>query len=127
MKGPPSLPEKSRPREGDTHKSSFRSGKYNTALPTLVPNPGVSTITAYEEYSDPGATATDNVDGRVSVTVSGSVNTSIVGSYTLTYTAIDNAGNEAISEEIESQGYSQSQSSSSTSVPLWPFSWLFGL
>lgn len=44
--------------------------------------------------SDPGATATDNVDGSVAVSVSGSVDTATVGSYTLTYTAKDSAGNE---------------------------------
>ena len=46
-------------------------------------------------FSDPGASATDTVDGDVPVTVSGTVNTSKVGSYTLTYTAEDSAGNKA--------------------------------
>lgn len=46
-------------------------------------------------FTDPGATATDNIDGNLPVTVSGSVNTASVGSYTLTYTATDSAGNSA--------------------------------
>ena len=46
-------------------------------------------------YSDPGATATDNVDGTVAVTTSGSVNTSATGAYILTYAATDSAGNTA--------------------------------
>ena len=45
-------------------------------------------------YSDQGATATDAVDGPVTVVVTGSVGTD-AGTYTLTYTAIDNAGNTA--------------------------------
>ena len=47
---------------------------------------------AYEEY---GATAFDDVDGSVSVTISGSVDTNTVGTYTIRYTATDNAGNFA--------------------------------
>jgi len=45
-------------------------------------------------YSDAGATATDTVDGSVSVGISGAVDTS-AGTYTLTYTATDNAGNSS--------------------------------
>ena len=48
-----------------------------------------------EVYEDAGATASDNVDGVVSVTTVGSVNISVQGDYTLTYSAIDQAGNEA--------------------------------
>ena len=44
-------------------------------------------------FTDLGATATDNVDGNVPVTVSGSVNTAVAGVYTLTYTATDQDGN----------------------------------
>jgi endo-1,3(4)-beta-glucanase len=57
---------------------------------------GAATI-AHEQgmsFSDPGASATDNVDGTVTVTVSGAVD-SAAGSYTLTYSAIDAAGNSA--------------------------------
>jgi Flavin containing amine oxidoreductase/Bacterial surface protein, Ig-like domain len=48
-------------------------------------------------FTDPGATATDNVDGDISssIQVSGSVDTSTVGSYTLTYSVSDAAGNSA--------------------------------
>src|SRR5438874_8156065 len=47
-------------------------------------------------YSDAGATATDNVDGSVVVTTTGTVNKDIAGDYTLTYTAKDAAGNSAL-------------------------------
>jgi hypothetical protein len=45
-------------------------------------------------YTDEGATATDNVDGTVSVVTTGdNIDTSNPGTYTITYTATDNAGN----------------------------------
>ncbi len=53
------------------------------------------TVLQGRTFTDPGATATDAVDGTVTVTVSGTVDTSTVGIYTLTYTATDVAGNTA--------------------------------
>ena len=44
-------------------------------------------------FVDEGATATDDRDGEVEVSVSGTVDTSTVGTYLLTYTARDEAGN----------------------------------
>ncbi len=54
-------------------------------------------LTVGQTFSDPGATASDDVDGNISsrISVSGTVNTSIVGTYTLTYSVSDNAGNSA--------------------------------
>lgn len=46
-------------------------------------------------YTDPGATATDDKDGTVPVSSSGTVNTAVVGAYTITYTATDSAGQTA--------------------------------
>lgn len=50
-------------------------------------------------YVDPGATATDNIDGNISasINVTGSVNASVVGTYTLTYNVMDSSGNAATS------------------------------
>ncbi len=49
-------------------------------------------------YTDPGATATDDTDGAVTVLSElGSVDVNTVGSYTVTYTATDAAGNSATS------------------------------
>jgi cytochrome c peroxidase len=49
-------------------------------------------------YRDPGATASDNVDGDISnrIVVSGSVNTNNPGTYTLRYNVSDVAGNAAV-------------------------------
>jgi len=46
-------------------------------------------------YTELGASAMDDVDGNVSVTISGSVDSSTIGEYTLTYSATDIAGNTA--------------------------------
>ncbi len=51
------------------------------------------TIPMGSAYSDLGATATDDTDGALAVSVSGSVNTAAVGKYVLTYSATDKAGN----------------------------------
>ena len=52
-------------------------------------------LTVGAAFTDPGATATDNVDGNLTAKIveTGSVNTAAAGSYTLTYSATDAAGN----------------------------------
>ncbi|WP_299440755.1 DUF5011 domain-containing protein [uncultured Aquimarina sp.] len=47
-------------------------------------------------FNDPGATATDNIDGDLTsqIAVTGSVNVNAIGTYVLTYTVSDAAGNE---------------------------------
>lgn len=54
-------------------------------------------VTLGSTFVDPGASASDNVDGDVSANIitSGSVNTASLGSYTLTYNVSDAAGNAA--------------------------------
>lgn len=75
-----------------------------TPIPTPTPAPDTTapvislngdTSLQHEQgttFVDPGATATDETDGTVNVTVSGEVG-SLAGTYTLTYTASDAAGN----------------------------------
>lgn len=46
-------------------------------------------------YTDAGATAKDDVDGNVSVSVKGTVDTDNMGTYTIVYIAADSAGNTA--------------------------------
>ena len=50
-----------------------------------------------DTFIDEGATATDNVDGDLtsSITVSGNVDTAIIGNYVLNYSVSDAAGNNA--------------------------------
>ena len=56
------------------------------------------TVSRGTAYSDPGATATDNVDGDISANIvigSDAVNTDTQGTYTVTYNVSDSAGNAA--------------------------------
>ncbi|KAA1246128.1 DUF5011 domain-containing protein [Aquimarina sp. RZ0] len=61
---------------------------------------GSSTITISigETFTDPGATALDNVDGDLtnSIVFSGSVNINVQGTYTVFYDVTDAAGNAAV-------------------------------
>ncbi len=73
----------------------------STPAPTPDTTPPVITIsgdtnlyiTKNSTYTDAGASASDAVDGVVSVSTSGTVDTSTTGTYTITYTATDVAGN----------------------------------
>jgi len=49
-------------------------------------------------YTEPGATATDNIDGDIteSIATTGTVDTSAIGTYTITYTVSDASGNETV-------------------------------
>ncbi|MDD4547310.1 MAG: DUF5011 domain-containing protein, partial [Bacilli bacterium] len=49
-----------------------------------------------EKYIDLGATAIDNIDGPVNVTVETNLNINVRGTYDVTYKAVDKYGNEAI-------------------------------
>lgn len=55
------------------------------------------TLNVGETYSEPGATAKDNIDGDLTdqMKISGKVNTQKAGEYSITYTVIDKAGNKA--------------------------------
>lgn len=65
--------------------------------PVLTLNePSVIRVVAGNAYVDAGATAFDNIDGDIIVTIRGTVDTSTVGEYTLTYGATDQAGNTTV-------------------------------
>ena len=49
-------------------------------------------------YTEAGATATDAVDGVITVTTTGTVDTNTIGTYTVTYTATDVSGNQATAQ-----------------------------
>ncbi len=48
-----------------------------------------------DAYTDPGATATDDVDGPLTPSMTNAVNTAVVGTYNVTFAAVDSAGNAA--------------------------------
>lgn len=63
---------------------------------------GTSTmnITLGSSFIDPGASATDNIDGNITsrITKTGVVNTSVKGTYYINYDVIDVSGNKAITQ-----------------------------
>ena len=75
---------------------------------TLLGNTIVN-LAAGAPYEDPGATATDDIDGDITdfITTSGSVNTTVIGSYRVTYTATDRATNSAMVQRTVNVGVNQ--------------------
>lgn len=71
--------------------------KYSDPVPPEIILAGDTQITiqAGNTYTEPGYTATDNVDGDITdkVQVEGSVNTNRAGTYTITYSVTDSYGN----------------------------------
>ena len=69
----------------------------DTNIPPVISLVGSSTIYlgVGDNFTDPGATASDNIDGDLtsSITSSGTVNTATEGTYLITYTVSDAAGN----------------------------------
>ena len=53
------------------------------------------TLNIGEKYEEPGATAEDDVDGAVEVTISDTVKTNMPGNYNIIYQAVDASGNKA--------------------------------
>ena len=58
------------------------------------------TITAGTAYTEQGATCTDETDGSLQVTTSGTVDTSSPGTYAVTYACTDSSGNNATADRI---------------------------
>jgi hypothetical protein len=84
--------------EVEDYTVNVTNGAADTTAPVITLT-GSATINLNvgDSFTDPGATATDNVDGNLtsSIAVTGSVNTNAVGTYTLNYNVSDAAGNAA--------------------------------
>ncbi|MCA1900606.1 MAG: DUF5011 domain-containing protein, partial [Candidatus Hydrogenedens sp.] len=87
-----------------TYTATDRAGKTGTATRTVnvvdTVAPQVTLVGGDEithecglEFTDPGATATDNCDTTLEVVISGWIYSDVVGDYTLIYTATDDANN----------------------------------
>lgn len=73
----------------------------DTEAPVITINGDANiTLILGENYEELGASATDQRDGDVNVTTTGSVDTSTEGTYTIAYTATDIAGNEVTATRI---------------------------
>ncbi|QVK19789.1 DUF5011 domain-containing protein [Mycoplasmatota bacterium] len=73
----------------------------DSEAPEIVLN-GDASLSVYigSDFSDPGATCTDNYDESCEVSISGEVDTATTGTYTLTYSATDSSGNSTVVERI---------------------------
>lgn len=92
-----------------TYEASDSSGNTSSVQRTVnvVDNQGTSTpritiigdnpmrLTVGDIYTEPGATATDSIDGTLQVRITGNVNTSQAGTYRVTYTATNSSGRTA--------------------------------
>ena len=68
----------------------------DTVPPVITLNgPAITNHPVGQAFTDPGATAKDNVDGNIEPTAASDVDPDTVGTYTITYSAIDAAGNVA--------------------------------
>jgi hypothetical protein len=67
----------------------------DTVLPVITLTGGDVSIAEGDTWAEPGFTASDNLDGNItgSVTITGSVNTAVPGQYVLTYSVTDSADN----------------------------------
>ncbi len=77
--------------------------QFSTTVDHVIPTISLvgdytTSIEQGDNFTDPGSSAQDDVDGDISanVVVTGSVDTNIVGTYELKYNVSDNAGNQAI-------------------------------
>ena len=97
-------------RVADTHNASVTK-EINVTVTAAVPdntppvitingeNP-ISIVANQDYYYDEGASALDDIDGVVIVTVENNVDEYKAGDYNVTYRAVDNAGNEAVAVRI---------------------------
>ncbi len=72
----------------------------NTAPVITMNGANPSQLRIGDVYTDPGATAIDNLDGNVPVTVITNLMPSVEGLYTVTYTAVDSNGNTSTATRI---------------------------
>jgi len=93
----------------------------DTTAPVVTLNGAAAMqVTQGGTFTDPGATATDNVDGNLTskIVETGKVDTSTVGLYTLTYSATDAAGNTgSVSRVVSVVAPAPSTSTTASSTP----------
>lgn len=83
-------------KSGNTTVARSNVFNLDNVPPTIILNGSTSvTINKGSTYTDAGATASDNIDGIMPVTITGTVIPDVIGTYTITYNATDASGNKA--------------------------------
>lgn len=85
---------------GEAPRGVIVTAAPDTIPPVITIIGGDQNLELGSTYQEKGATAVDNTDGNVDVTVSGAVNSNIIGVYVLTYSATDSAGNSSEATRI---------------------------
>ncbi len=80
---------------GDILEAKYLASDTTKPVITLE-GESIITLIVGDAYMEARATTTDDRDGNIAITITGSVDTSTVGTYTITYSATDSAGNSAI-------------------------------
>lgn len=79
---------------GGGSSSNSLDNNSDTNPPSIILNGNATILLDFgSPYIELGATANDDIDGAIAVTISGIVVTNIIGVYSVTYTAVDSAGN----------------------------------
>lgn len=87
--------------DGGGNNGGGQQPAQDTTPPVITVNGDTAIDLAYASaYTDEGASATDDTDGNVDVTVTGEIDPFVPGAYTITYTATDAAGNEATAQRV---------------------------
>lgn len=107
-------------KDGYKTKGYKEAGSNEDTKKPVIKLKGNSTITIKEneEFKDPGATATDDVDGDITknIKTKGTVDTKKPGKYTITYTVSDKAGNKATKKREVVVVKSETTTSTSTTT-----------
>lgn len=91
------LPGTPRPQRKGIDMGAYEFVGEDTTAPVITLNgPSAVTMECGGDYVDAGASAEDDWDGPVEVTVSGTVNTTVPGVYYISYSAVDSEGNETV-------------------------------
>ena len=90
------------PSSSTTTASSTPASSDTTPPVVTLTGAAAMQLTVGATFTDPGATATDNVDGNLTAKIkeTGSVDTTTAGIYTLTYSATDAAGNTGSASRV---------------------------
>lgn len=111
---------------------TFSGCKKDDTTPPVITLNGSSSMSQSlnSSFTDPGATANDDEDGEVTVSVTGTVDPNMKALYTLTYTATDAAGNSGtatrtvdIVNDAEYLAGAYANSTDSCTITGGPFLW----